>query len=442
MAYSYRIHDLQIEAAREAAEYQTRLRSGRLRYVGFVTALLASSALLSANTAHAQAVLPQGGRVIAGGVGITTSGNTTTVTQTSNRAIVNWDSFSVGAGDTVQFVQPGAGAAILNRVTGNATSSIAGQISGNGQVYLVNPNGLVITSTGTVDLGGGFVASTLDIADKDFMNGKLAFKVDGASTLISNAGSIKVGQGGFASLLGGAVSNSGTIIVPLGKIALNSGEAATLDFTSDGFMQVVLPGGGAAIAGSSAVMRMSSVVRAVRDTVHLPSGLAASSAHMDGSALVLDSIEGATTVSGTLDVSAGAGKGGSVTIGGTNITLIGAQINASGAAGGGTVTIGGGSHGAQVAGFRTASTVSIDAASSIKADSTASGNGGQVTVWSNDTTSFAGTISAQALGAQGDGGNAEVSGHSLNYAGTTNLLAAHMQNGPPAARSRHDHHLP
>ena len=169
MAHSLRSNILQIEAAREAAEAYARLTNSKTKHTGFVTALLASSALLSAGTVHAQAVLPQGGRVAAGSAGIATSGTITTVTQTSNRAIVDWNSFSVGAGDTVRFVQPTAQSAILNRVTGNTTSTIAGQITGNGQVFLINPNGIVITPTGTVDLGGGFVASTLDIADKDFM---------------------------------------------------------------------------------------------------------------------------------------------------------------------------------------------------------------------------------------------------------------------------------
>ena len=101
------------------------------------------------------------------------------VTQTSQRAIINWNSFSIGQGNSVTFVQPSASSAILNRVTGSTTSTIAGQLNANGQVYLVNPNGIAITSTGAVNVGGGFVASTLGITDKDFNNGNLGFTVSG-----------------------------------------------------------------------------------------------------------------------------------------------------------------------------------------------------------------------------------------------------------------------
>jgi hypothetical protein len=90
--------------------------------------------------AGAQSVLPRNGTVVSGQVGIgVPSANALTVTQSSSRAIVNWGSFSVGQPDSVVFVQPDASAAILNRVTGSAPSTIAGQITGNGQVFLVNP---------------------------------------------------------------------------------------------------------------------------------------------------------------------------------------------------------------------------------------------------------------------------------------------------------------
>src|SRR5204862_7225714 len=101
---------------------------------------------------------------------------------------------------------------------------IAGQVSGNGQVFLVNPNGIAITPTGTVQVGGGFVASTLDIADADFNAGNLKFSGQGASARVSNAGAISSAPGGFVGLVGGNVSNDGTINVPLGKVGLGSGE--------------------------------------------------------------------------------------------------------------------------------------------------------------------------------------------------------------------------
>ena len=122
-----------------------------------------------------------------------------TVNQTSPRAIVNWGSFSIGPANGVTFSQPNSSSAILNRVTGSTTSTIAGKLQANGQVYLVNPNGIAITKTGAVQTGGGFVASTLGIADSDFNKGNLNFVGNGASAGVWNAGSITAAPGGSSA---------------------------------------------------------------------------------------------------------------------------------------------------------------------------------------------------------------------------------------------------
>src|SRR5271157_4567326 len=181
------------------------------------SALLASSSLIAgagcavpmASTAFAQNILPTNGLVTSGAASIRQSAANLSVTQTSPRAIVNWGSFSIGPSNGVNFDQPSASSAILNRVTGSTTSTIAGQLQANGQVYLVNPNGIAITPTGAVRVGGGFVASTLGISDSDFNAGKLRFSGDGASAGVINAGSIEAGSGGFVGLIGGTVSNPG-----------------------------------------------------------------------------------------------------------------------------------------------------------------------------------------------------------------------------------------
>ncbi len=144
---------------------------------------------------------------------------------------------------------------------------------------------------------------------------------------------------------------------------------------------------------------------------------------------MLDGGGGQTNVSGSLSASSGKGKGGSIAIGGKAIALNGAKLNASGATGGGTVAIGGGSHGASVPGIANADSVSIDAATSIAADSTKKGDGGRITIWSNDLTSYSGLISAEAYGQTGSGGEAEVSGGALDYSGTAKLVAAHGHAG-------------
>jgi filamentous hemagglutinin family protein len=190
-------------------------------------ALLATTALVagaggSVPTAFSQNILPTNGLLTSGAASIRQSGANMTVNQTSSRAIVNWGSFSIGQGNGVTFDQPSSSSAILNRVTGSTTSTIAGQLQANGQVYLVNPNGIAITKTGAVQVGGGFVASTLGVADNDFNNGNLNFVGKGASAGVSNAGSIAAAPGGFVGLLGGTVANSGVVSVPLGKVGMGS----------------------------------------------------------------------------------------------------------------------------------------------------------------------------------------------------------------------------
>jgi large exoprotein involved in heme utilization and adhesion len=84
--------------------------------------------------------LPRGESVVHGNVSFATSGGQMVVNQGTSQAIVNYQGFDIAGGESVQFVQPGSSAAILNRVTGAGSSTIAGQMSANGRVFLVNRN--------------------------------------------------------------------------------------------------------------------------------------------------------------------------------------------------------------------------------------------------------------------------------------------------------------
>ncbi|MBV8841137.1 MAG: filamentous hemagglutinin N-terminal domain-containing protein, partial [Alphaproteobacteria bacterium] len=122
---------------------------------------LACAVLLAWGTApgHAGSLLPTGGNVTNGSASISQSGATLNINQSSGQAIINWQSFSVGHNNTVNFNQPGTSSATLNRVTGSTPSWIAGTINAPGTVLLVNPNGIAITKSGVVNTGG-FAAST------------------------------------------------------------------------------------------------------------------------------------------------------------------------------------------------------------------------------------------------------------------------------------------
>ena len=420
-----------------------------MSYSRLTTALLTTTALVAVGTAQplpafsqvAPTTLPAGGSVAAGGVTIgAPQGNRLIIQQSTPTAIVNWQGFSIGSAARVDIQQPGADAAILNRVTGNTPSIIAGQLNANGQVYLVNPNGIAITRSGTVNTGS-FVASTLGIGDDDFLAGRRSFQGNGASAGVSNAGTVTIGRGGYAALMGGKVSNSGTITVPLGKVGLGSGEQATLDLSGDGFLQVAVPtalaargalvsnSGTLSAAGGSVQMSAATAREIARHAINMSGEIEATGVSGHSGSIVLSGGQGgAVQVSGTLDASSPKAGGGAVTVTGKSLALKGAVLDASGATGGGTVLVGGGRQGSGA--LLHADRVTVDRKSTIRADATVQGNGGSVVVWSDTSTSFAGDISARGGIQAGDGGQAEVSSKGLlAYTGLTDLRAAAGKTG-------------
>jgi filamentous hemagglutinin family protein len=433
----------------------------------WIVALMATTALAGAPAAVG-AELPGGASVAAGQVSVgSPHGNTLRIRESSGSGVVNWNSFSIGADGKVVIRQPSADAALLNRVTGATPSTIAGQLKANGQVYLVNPNGIAITKSGVVKTGA-FVGSSLGISDGDFMAGNRSFAGSGSSAAVTNAGRITTAPGGYAALIGGRVANDGVISVPLGKIGLGSGEAATLDFSGDGFLQVAVPtaaGGTHALIGDRGKLRAdggrieisaATALNAARNAINL-SGLAeARSVSGRPGAIVLGGGDGGKVrISGRLDVSAAkrqrgvrplaahgrhegvrlGGAGGSIAVTGAHIALHHAHLNASGSfvqavltspplpidGGGGTVRIGGGAHGRGT--LPHATTVTADRATTIRADGLGTGDGGSVVLWSDGETGFFGRISARGGALGGDGGFAEVSGHDLAYHGMIDLRA-------------------
>ena len=204
-----------------------------------VTLFGASSALALAlgSTAHA---LPTGGAVAAGSARLSSGANALTVNQSSQNAILNWQSFNIGRNETVQFVQPNSASVALNRVLGVDPSSILGGLTANGKVFLVNPNGIVFGQGAQVNVGG-LVASTLNISDASFMAGRYSFSGLGGGAVL-NHGSINA-KGGYVALLGGSVTNQGLITANLGSVALAAGTAITLDVAGDGLLNITIDRG-------------------------------------------------------------------------------------------------------------------------------------------------------------------------------------------------------
>ncbi|MBY0581779.1 MAG: filamentous hemagglutinin N-terminal domain-containing protein, partial [Sphingomonas sp.] len=376
--------------------------------------LLASTALFPVS-ALAQTVpaTPAGGTVVAGQATIgSAEAGRLTITQTSAKAAINWESFSVGPGGKVEIAQPTAQSILLNRVTGAAPSTIAGNLTANGHVYLINPNGILITKTGTIS-AAGLVASTLDITPDALFAADRQIIAGAAGSSIVNDGQIRIAQGGYAALIGGTVRNTGLIAAPMGHVSLAAGATATIDFSGDGFLQVAVPDDGIETVGmldhGMVAFRPGVAMAAARRVVNLSAA---------NQAVSVTGSDGSVVLSGTVDVASASGLGGDVTVTGRDIALVDATIDASGALGGGRIRIGGDWQGQ--GDLPRADTLTVDAASTIRADAPQSGDGGSVVLWSDNVTDFRGTVSARS--AAGIGGDAEISGKALlNYAGSADL---------------------
>jgi filamentous hemagglutinin family protein len=204
------------------------------KFVLGLAALFFSAANIYAQ--EVPSILPQGPNVVSGNADISTSGNNMNIT-TSDKSIINWNSYNISSTNTVNYQQPSASSVSLNRVTGIEPSGIYGALTSNGQVFVVNPNGIVFGANSRVDVPG-LVASTLDINNNDFLNGNYSFYQNGSAAGIVNQGAININSGGFAALLSNSIDNQGSIVAPLGRVALASGERVVLGL--DEFMSVVV----------------------------------------------------------------------------------------------------------------------------------------------------------------------------------------------------------
>lgn len=277
--------------------------------------------------------LPSGATVVSGDAGFQTStdGRHMVIDQQSHKLITNWNEFSVRADERVSFQQPGQDAVALNRVIGRNGSDIQGRIDANGKVFLVNPNGVVFGKSAQVNVGG-LVASTLDLADRDFLAGNYQFSGDSGAT-VSNAGSLKASEGGSIALLGARVSNDGVIQAQLGDVALGAGQGINLNFDGDGLLNLQVDKGSVdALAhnggliradGGQVLMSARSADSLLKTVVNNQGTLEARTLRSAEGRIVLDGGEqGTVRVAGKQDASAiGGGNGGLVLNQGANVEI-------------------------------------------------------------------------------------------------------------------------
>lgn len=282
--------------------------------------LSAVAALACAGTAALAG--PQGGQVRQGSAGVAQSGTTTTITQTSVQTVIDWLSFSVGAGETVRFVQPNVQSVALNRVLGTEPSQILGQLSANGQVFLLNPNGVLFGTSAKVDVGG-LVASTLSLSNEDFVAGRFNLQAIGSNaSSVNNAGQITTAEGGYVVLAAPQVHSSGSITTRLGQTVLAAGEHITLQLQGGsllgyrierGALQALVEQAGHISADGGTILIEAKALDALASAVVNHSGIsqARTAQEREGRIVLLgDMAVGRTNVAGTLDASAPEGGHG------------------------------------------------------------------------------------------------------------------------------------
>lgn len=181
---------------------------------------------------------PEQGQVMGGQGSIEQHGKNTLIQQASERLSINWQNFDVNSDERVQFIQPHESSIAFNRILSNKGSLIQGRIDANGQVVLINPNGIIFTDTASVNVGA-LVASGLDINQEDFLNSQFTLNaLEGAGGQVINSGLLTAATGGSINLLGTRVENNGLISANLGSVNLAAGKEAVLTFERDGLIGV------------------------------------------------------------------------------------------------------------------------------------------------------------------------------------------------------------
>ena len=395
--------------------------------------------------------LPTNGQVVAGAATIaqtsTATSATMTVNQSSQRAVINWDSFNIGKNAAVNFVTPGANSATLNRVTGASPSLIQGALSSNGQIVLVNPNGVTFGRGAQVD-APGVVASTLNIANKEFMDGKSTFSGSGAGKIINKGTISATSSDGYIALLAPEVQNQGYLLASKGgTVVLAAGEQITLHFQGRhlagvnvdvaAYKALIANKGAVEVNGGLVVMAAGAANQLMSSVIKNTGRVSASSVVNNGGEI--EFVGNTVTQAGKVEANSTAGVGGQVNLVGNDITLTAkSKTTATGATGGGQVNVGlaqtvvsGGTqvnpvspstntvavnqaivkaNASQATQNNTlAKTVTVAEGASVDVTATQNGNGGVIAIWSKVQTSVAGTLKAMGGVISGNGGFVETS---------------------------------
>ncbi len=328
----------------------------------------------------APSTLPGGARLIGGSATIGQTGAAMQVSQSSANAAINWSSFSVGSAAKVNFTTPTAQSLTVNRVVGPDPSVIAGQVSSNGRLVLVNQSGITVAGGAKID-AQSLVLSAPGITEANARAGNLVFDQPARpDAMVTNAGTLTVAKAGLAALVAPGVANSGAIRAPMGRVVLAGAEAHVIDLYGDGLLGIDV----------------------TRQVTNLPRGA-------DG-----HKVAALVTNIGTIHASGGSVVLTASAVEGLVSTLVnaGGKISTSSANTGGTVSI-----------RATGGDIAVLPTARILANARQSGDGGTVNVIASGKTIQLGRIAARSTGVGGRGGAVEVSGNRVVLGGAIDVTA-------------------
>lgn len=388
-----------------------------------VALLLSTPALGLAN--------PADPTVVHGSADFSGSGSVLEV-RNSPGAIIDWGAFSIGEGEVTRFIQESVDSAVLNRVVGTDGSLLAGELASNGRVFLLNPNGIVFGDGAVIDTAG-FVASTLEMTDEDFLAGDL--RLAGESGRIVNAGMLRT-RGGNVFFVAPDIENSGIVHAEDGSLILAAGREVRIASLDEAGVEVLVQAPEDRVLNLGELVADRGAVRALAGTIEhsgaieatgvsrdadgaivlhgvadvtLAAGSRVVAAGADGGDIDVRSDEGTVLVEGLVDASGDAGFGGRVRVLGERVGLVGdARIDATGTAGGGEVLLGGNQEG--LGPEPNAARTFVGADARIDASATSDGDGGRIISFSSDETRVFGALVARGGVEGGDGGFIETSG--------------------------------
>lgn len=366
---------------------------------------------------------PEGLQVIAGDVKAPVfESPSSLLIETNSNAILHWDSFHIAPTETVRFIQPNAQSAVLNRVVGFSETHIDGLLLSNGRIFLINPQGVVIGPNGKIQ-AAGFIASTADLLNEDFLLGKELLFQQMTQNGIIHLGKIEA-LDGDVFLIGRRIQNEGEIQASNGHVGLASAQEVLIQPEGKERILIKVPFSETAdeefaIEQKGLIQALSAEIktgtRPYANAIKFTGRSETFSLTEEGGLTFLVAEEGICSFSGEIQAQ-------EARVLGKQVALEKGAISTSSETGGGTILIGGDYQGKNPL-IPNAELTTIGPEVTLEASATNRGNGGKIIVWADESASFFGKASAQGGAKGGDGGFVEVSGKRLQFEGLVNTSA-------------------